>query len=500
MAKSKNNLPKNPYWRERLDNEMVRRIKDEEIFRKELNKLYRSTQRTVENEINAFLGRYAGREGISITEARKRVTLMDVEAFADKAARYVKEKNFSPEANAELKIYNLAMRMSRAELLNYHIDLELVALNDGQYKLMKKYIEDGFVDEIIRQSGILGETTPSMETIRTLGKAVLNVPFEGATWSENIWKKQDLLRLDIARLMSDTMMRGKNATTIVPELRQRFEVSEYEATRLAVTEQARVQTEGALLVFKEYGYDKFNLVPEPSACRLCKEVADDNPFLVKDMMIGENAPPIHPHCHCVVVPAVDEEKLNELFRKYENLKDAKILIDEAKNVEGKITGDLIDTAKQLGLSLAGLEYRIKSQESLARKLRDDPKKKVRDVLRYTALSSPENLASDTKTFLETMTESGYTVSDIKNTWLESLNPYKGINTNLLSSDGYEFELQFHTPESFDIKNNKLHKLYEEARVIKDKTSARYLQLIDKMFELSATLEVPRNIEEVRRDE
>ena len=209
------------------------------------------------------------------------------------------------------------MRMSRAELLQYHIDLELVALHDGQYKLMKKFIENGFVDEIIRQSGILGETTPSMETIRKYGEAVLNVRYEGATWSENIWQKQDQLRIDVARLIGDTTMRGRNATTIVGELQKRFDVSEYEARRLAVTEQARVQTEGALLVFKEYGYDKFMLVPEPSACDLCKAIADNNPFLVRDMIIGQNAPPIHPHCHCAVVPYVDDKVLDDLFEKYE---------------------------------------------------------------------------------------------------------------------------------------------------------------------------------------
>ena len=94
------NLPDNPYWRERVNAEMIRRINDEEDFRKELNKLYRTTQKNVETEIEAFLGRYASREGITKAEARKRVKAMDVEAFAEKAARYVKEKDFSPEANA----------------------------------------------------------------------------------------------------------------------------------------------------------------------------------------------------------------------------------------------------------------------------------------------------------------------------------------------------------------------------------------------------------------
>ncbi|MGF3182293.1 minor capsid protein [Facklamia sp. P12934] len=316
------NLPDNLYWRERVNAEMINRIKDEESFRKELDTLYRGAQKNIETEIDAFLHRYASKEGITKQEAKKRVAAMDVEAFADKAKRYVKEKDFSPEANAELKLYNLKMRMNRAELLVYHVDLELVAMHDGQYKLMKKFIENGFVDEIIKQSGILGESVPDQETIRRIGKAVLNVRYEGATWSENIWQKQDQLRIDVAKMMSNNLMRGKSSRDLVPILRKRFKVSTYEAHRLAVTEQARVQTEGALIVFKENGYEKFNLIPEPSACDLCKNVADNNPFLVRDMIIGQNAPPIHPHCHCAVAPAVDEAVLDELFKKYEANKGA----------------------------------------------------------------------------------------------------------------------------------------------------------------------------------
>ena len=53
---------------------------------------------------------------ITRSEAMKRACEMDVKAFYRKAKKYVKEKDFSPTANKELKLYNLTMRVNR---LNY---------------------------------------------------------------------------------------------------------------------------------------------------------------------------------------------------------------------------------------------------------------------------------------------------------------------------------------------------------------------------------------------
>ena len=86
---------------------------------------------------------------------------------------------------------------------------------------------------------------------------------------------------------------------------------------------------------------------------------------------------------------------------------------------------------------------------------------------------------------------------MKNTWEDATNPYKGINVQLVSPTGQKLEVQFHTQESFEMKNGPMHNLYEEWRELsEDSEEARDLQ--NKMFALSRQLEVPRNISEVRK--
>ena len=51
--------------------------------------------RDIEKEINDFLTRYSDKEGITMSEVRRRVSDLDVEKFSNKAKDYVKNKDFS---------------------------------------------------------------------------------------------------------------------------------------------------------------------------------------------------------------------------------------------------------------------------------------------------------------------------------------------------------------------------------------------------------------------
>ncbi|MDN6626614.1 MAG: phage head morphogenesis protein, partial [Pisciglobus halotolerans] len=108
------------YWQRRnKEMEHIRStINSDAEYSKALKDIYVQSERNVSKEIDSFLMNYAGREQISMDEARKRVAKFDVEAYKSKAKKYVEEKNFSPRANEELRLYNVKMKMNRLQLLN----------------------------------------------------------------------------------------------------------------------------------------------------------------------------------------------------------------------------------------------------------------------------------------------------------------------------------------------------------------------------------------------
>ncbi len=169
--------------------------------------------------------------------------------------------------------------------------------------------------------------------------------------------------------------------------------------------------------------------------------------------------------------------------------------------EPEITEHIKKVAKTVGMDIAGLEYRIKGKDSYLRKIRSNYRPggneyEVKDILRYTYTAKSNEYTAKTLESIATHNDLGYNTIEIKNYWLKKDNPYNGINTVVNSPKGQKFELQYHTPESFDIKNGEMHRLYEEWRLLpgdsEEKTSIE-----NQMKRLSESMVLPKGIERVK---
>ena len=87
---------------------------------------------------------------------------------------------------------------------------------------------------------------------------------------------------------------------------------------------------------------------------------------------------------------------------------------------------------------------------------------IKDSVRYTLQSSTEMYTSNVKQALQQLLSEGYECVKLKNTW--GMEGYQGINSFWREpASRHLFELQFHTPESFDAKMST-HVRYEEQRL------------------------------------
>lgn len=164
------------------------------------------------------------------------------------------------------------------------------------------------------------------------------------------------------------------------------------------------------------------------------------------------------------------------------------LLAKAADAEKRVTPDLDDLASSLGTKLEGLDFRLKGEDSLVRKLADTPASEIFDALRYTMVSDAKSLAGNARKTLEALEAQGYSVIKVKNTFRPG-EAYKGLNTRLKSPDGQVFELQFHTPQSFDMKQNRTHAMYETFRSLPAGHPARD-KLLDEMVALSNDIPTP----------
>ena len=299
------------YWERREEEALKKYIADEKEYQKRLEEIHRDMLDSIEKEIESFYGKYAKAEGITISEAKKRVSQADIEAYERKAKRYVKENNFSEQANEEMRLYNATMKINRLELLKANIGLELVAGHDELDKFMGEILQGRTVEELERQAGILGNT------IKDNGKtaeAIVNASFHNAKFSDRIWMYQDSLKGEMSKLIQSGLIQGKSSKALAKELRKTVKTSVFNSERLMRSELARVQTEAQKLSFKNNGFEEYEFHANSSCCDTCQSF-DGKHFKVSKMVIGENAPPLHPQCRCST-SAYEDSKEYEAWLDY----------------------------------------------------------------------------------------------------------------------------------------------------------------------------------------
>lgn len=280
------------YWKKREESNYRKNIKNEKEYRKHIEEIYKDMLSEIQKEIDGFYARYARKEGITIADAKKKVAKVDIEAYERKAKKYVKEKNFSEQANAEMRLYNLTMRVNRLQLLMANIGLELVAGFNEMDQYFGEILDDKARAELERQAGILGMT---VRNAPKKAEAIVNSSFYNATFSQRIWLYQDMLRNELESLLENGILQGHNPRRLAVHLRKRFGVSQFNAERLMITELARVQTEAQKQSFERNGFDEYIFLALGTACPICKAL-NEKKFKVSKMMPGTNAPPIHPLC------------------------------------------------------------------------------------------------------------------------------------------------------------------------------------------------------------
>lgn len=255
-----------------------------------------------QKEIDAFYGRYADKEQITLAEAKRRVSKLDIAAYQRKAKRYVADKDFGKQANEEMRLYNLTMKVNRLEMLKANIGLELVAGHDEQEQFMSKILRGRTEEELQRQAGILGKT---VRNNAKMAETIPNASFHGATFSERIWGNQTALKAELSKQLQVGMIQGKNPRILAREIQKTFGASASNAERLMRTELARVQTEAQKQSFLANGFEMYTFHVNHGCCAACSDL-DGKHFKIKDMMPGKNAPPMHPNCRCSVSAYEDD--------------------------------------------------------------------------------------------------------------------------------------------------------------------------------------------------
>lgn len=298
------------YWtrREQLHAALIQKQIEEKV--NALVIAYKRTLRDIQDDINRNWVRYAKNGHLTMEEAMRLADRMDVERFAEKAREYVQNKDFSKQANADLKLYNLKMRVSRLKLLQLELELELDRLRGKLTNATEMFLRQQAIAEYKRQAGILGQ---SIDFDKAQVDHLVNASYKIAktgnyTFNDNIWNNIERLKSQLRLALNKAILQGKNPNQFNKTLRDIFGAQPYQAGRLLITETARIQGDVQADSFKQSGFEYYDISIERSACDICKAAEAAGPYRLSDAKVGINMYPFHPNCLCSIMPADPKDR------------------------------------------------------------------------------------------------------------------------------------------------------------------------------------------------
>ena len=178
----------------------------------------------------------------------------------------------------------------------------------------------------------MGLSVKKPEQILADAETIARSSFHGETFSERLWKHQEVLRDYLNDGITQSILMGKHPTAWMRALRPFLidaqKNGNYALQRLAVTESGRVQIEAQKASYEEYGYDEYVVICEPTACHICLKF-DGEHLPTEKMVIGENAPMFHPNCRCSTAAYMSRLEIERSFAEYEKGKG----LDEAERFQ-----------------------------------------------------------------------------------------------------------------------------------------------------------------------
>ncbi|MCL2463024.1 MAG: minor capsid protein, partial [Defluviitaleaceae bacterium] len=300
------------YWRKRALRDAAERINQtEDWISSELSGLYGVASREIEQEIEAFYEKYAGENGITVAEARHRISTAELNGIDfETLARQAMDTGDEYLSNlADTLSYQA--RISRLDALNLSINNTLSALFSAQETGVYKLLADTYLNASYRfmynTDAFFGfRTSFAAVPAETVYKAVTRSWYDG-NFSTRIWGHREQAGEELRQEISKGIAKGSSVEKMTKDISRRMDVSQSNARRLVRTETNHIHNQATMDGYRNYGsVEKYKYLAtlDFKTSQVCRAL-DGEIFPVSKQEAGFNSPPMHPNCRSTTVPYFD---------------------------------------------------------------------------------------------------------------------------------------------------------------------------------------------------
>ena len=360
------------YWQKRFQavEEMNNQVAKKTV--QSITPAFDKAQAQIEKEIDAWYGRFAKNNQISLQEAKKLLNTKELKEFRWDVEEYIKygrQNAIDQKWMKELENASARFHISRLEALKIRTQNAAEVAFGNELDQIDQMAARVYMDDYYRtayeiQRGLGVGFDVSQIDERKL-KNIISKPWttDKKTFSDRVWTSKTQLIDSLHKEMTQMCILGKAPDQAISNIAKQMDVSKGKAGRLVMTEAAYFGSAAQRDCFKELDVEWFEVVAtlDSKTSPICREM-DGNKAKVSDFEIGVTAPPFHVWCRSCTVPYFEDN--NDGMRaardsegktyyvpanmKYQDWKDC--FVDKTKNpadwLKLATVDDIVNAGKQ----------------------------------------------------------------------------------------------------------------------------------------------------------
>ncbi|WP_315460361.1 minor capsid protein [uncultured Streptococcus sp.] len=328
----------NDYWSKRSD-DIMHYVDGTDIdMFAELQKVYVEQSAELQRDLFAFVTKYADDNKMSYSDALQRLRGVDLSNYQANAKKYRKQAEKDPELLKRLNEQYASSKVTRLDALNLEMTYKVGVMQGVVEKSFESYLKStakyAYKKAMGGNSGALNE--PAL-------KELINTPFNGRNYSQQLWGNTDDLARDLRDVLKRGFIRGDDVRSMAGELAKKYNVARSRAQTLIRTDGTAIVNRSAIKRYEESGLEfyRISVQMDNRTSDICIRIHDeDKRYRIDEFETGVTAPPFHYNCRSAVIP--DEDELDEKSSKNIGKANVDDLFEDVSKIWDEVSHGVVD--------------------------------------------------------------------------------------------------------------------------------------------------------------
>lgn len=310
------------YWSDRAISRLVNSESRSSAASVQIFDVYNKALQNILRDIQNLYDNYSEKGILDAGELKKAIGAEGKAEFLQRLKKQAKVLGIDPK-----QVYDerYLQRLTRLEALLQQIKFEIMTIAPKEEVILNKTYRDvvnstySTIQEDLKSLGV----NPAFSTLdKNTADNILLSNWKGGNYSGRVWNNTGKLALELPTILGGAFTSGQSYRKTAKQLRERFDVSKYEATRLVRTESNYFHNQAELQSYIDDGIEQYEYaaVLDSRTSGICRHL-DGNLYNTRDAVVGVNYPPMHVNCRSstFAIPNLENYKQNKV-KKEERLR------------------------------------------------------------------------------------------------------------------------------------------------------------------------------------